>query len=110
MSKTAPEDTEFIIVLPYDMGPVQKCIIREKFPPDLNITMIQEPAFPQAFYPANGLMVICGCAFDGKAAVPLETYRLIEHYKDFVGKKAWVPYAEISVPEPCEGWVILNKK
>ena len=107
MSKKATEDTEFIIVVPFDMSSEEDKLIRERLPIDSNITIIREPSFPRAFYPGNGLMVICGYSFNGKAMVTLETYRLIEHYKMFVGKKAWVEYANDSTP--YDGWIQISE-
>ena len=56
------------------------------------------------------MMVVSGYAAGGRTMIFPDTYRLIEHYSGFWGKKAFIPYAEISTSARYDGWMELNQQ
>ena len=93
-------------------------ILREKqsnvfgvtFPAALRYTILEEPYFPQSFFPGNGLMVICGYAAGNRPMVLPDTYRMAEHYSGFLGKKVFVPYKELENAARYDGWLEMNQQ
>lgn len=102
---------EAVILLPCDMDPDVKERVKANIPKSMNVYLLEEPYFPDAFYPGNGIIVICGYLAGGKMMVLPETYRMIEHYSGFWGKKVFVPYVELPDAVRYDEWLeICNEK
>lgn len=97
-----------IIALPCDLDSDTKERINNNLPKDANVTVLEEPFFPQNFFPGNGLIVISGYSGGGRSMVMHDTYRMIEHYGGFLGKKVFVPYRELDVASRYDGWMEVN--
>ena len=39
-----------------------------------------------------------------------DTYRMVEHYSGFLGKKVFVPYVELSSALRYDGWMEVNQQ
>lgn len=97
-----------IIALPCDLDSDAKERIKNNLPKDANVSVLEEPFFPQSFFPGNGLIVFCGYSGGDRAMVMHDTYRLVEHYGGFLGKKVFVPYRELAVASRYDGWLEIN--
>ena len=42
------------------MDPDVKERVKANIPKSMNVYLLEEPYFPDAFYPGNGIIVICG--------------------------------------------------
>lgn len=98
-------DNEAIILIPCDMGQEVRNRLGGNIPKVMNVSLLEEPYFPEAFYPGNGIMVICGYLAGGRMMVLPETYRMFDHYCGFWGKKVFVPYVELSDAVRYDGWM-----
>lgn len=98
-------DSEAIILIPCNMGQEVRDRLNGNIPKAMEVSLLKEPYFPEAFYPGNGIMVICGYLAGGRMMVLPETYRMIDHYRDFWGKKVFVPYVELSDAVRYDGWM-----
>ncbi len=97
---------EAIILLPCDMEAEVRIRLGNNLPRQMKTSLLEEPFFPEAFYPGNGIIVICGYLAGGRTIVLPETYRMIDHYAGgFYGKKVFVPYTELSEGTRYGGWM-----
>lgn len=99
---------EAILALPCDMDAQSRKRLKNNLPRGIEVSLLDEPYFPDAFFPGNGAIVICGYTGGDRLMVLSGTYRMAEHYSGFLGKKVFVPYAEFDISVPCEGWMELN--
>ena len=109
MSKYSNQE-EIIIAIPCDLEEEAKERLRNNLPRDIEVTILEEPYFPQSFFPGNGLMVVCGYAADGRSMVLPDTYRMVEHYSGFLGKKVFIPYRELETAARYEGWLEVSQQ
>lgn len=79
-------DAEVIVLVPCSMDDEVKGRLAENIPANVTASLLNEPYFPDEFIPSNGVIVACGYMANGRLMVLPETYRMIEHYKDFYGK------------------------
>ena len=110
MAKAATRPLEMIITVPCDMDEDAKTRLANNLPIRVTTTILEEPYFPTGFFPGNGMMVVSGYAAGGRTMIFPDTYRLIEHYSGFWGKKAFIPYTEISTSARYDGWMALNQQ
>jgi len=110
MARQTKRTREIIITLPCDLEADAKERIRNNLPRGLDIAILEEPYFPHSFFPGNGMMVICGYSAGGRAMVFSDTYRLIEHYSGFLGKKAFIPFMETNSAVRYDGWLEMNQQ
>ncbi len=101
---------EAIIAVPCDLEEEAKQRLRSNLPRGMRTTVLEEPYFPQSFFPGNGLMVICGYAAGNRPMVLADTYRMAEHYSGFLGKKVFVPYKELENAARYDGWLEMNQQ
>ena len=99
---------EAIITIPCDMESETKVRLQGNLPPNMKVSVLEEPYFPDAFYPGNGLLVVCGYTAGERIMVLPETYRLIEHYGGFLGKKVFVPYVSYPGVYRYKGWMEVD--
>ena len=104
LAKTNPND-EAIMLIPCDMDQEVKERLRGNIPKSMKVSLLEEPYFPEAFYPGNGILVICGYLAGGRMMVLPETYRMIDHYSGFWGKKVFIPYVELADAVRYDGWM-----
>lgn len=110
MAKLADHDTEIIFMIPCDMDPEAKDRLKNNLPNQLKVSVLEEPFFPGDFFPGNGMIVVSGYMAGDRAMVLADTYRLIEHYNGFLGKRAFVPYCELASAYRYDGWLEAGKK
>jgi hypothetical protein len=109
MSKHSKQE-EIIIAIPCDLEEETKARLRNNLPRSVEITILEEPYFPQSFFPGNGLLVVCGYAADGRSMVLPDTYRMLEHYNGFLGKKVFIPYKELEIAARYDGWLEVDQR
>ena len=102
------EEMEIIITVPCDMDEDTKARLKNNCPRDIKVTILEEPYFPQGFMPYNGMIVACGYASGNRFMLMADTYRMIEHYSGFWGKKVFVSYADVKNPTHYDGWMEAN--
>lgn len=100
---------EAILLVPCDMEKEVKERLSVNLPRGMRVSLLEEPYFPEAFYPGNGLVVACGYMASGRLMVLPETYRMIDHYSGFLGKKVFVPYVELKEAVRYEGWMEVSR-
>ncbi len=98
-------NNEAIMLIPCDMEQEVKERLRGNIPKSMKVSLLEEPYFPEAFYPGNGVLVMCGYWAGGRMMVLPETYRMFDHYSGFWGKKVFVPYAELADAVRYNGWM-----
>ena len=110
MSGIADKNTEIIIAVPCDLDSDAKERLRSNLPHGIHVTILEEPYFPQSFFPGNGMMVICGYLGNDRAMVMPDTYRMVEHYGGFPGKKVFLPYREMDTAARFGGWLEVGQQ
>ncbi len=101
-------NNEAIILIPCDMEQEVKERLKGNVPKSMKVSLLEEPYFPELFYPGNGILIICGYLAGGRMMVLPETYRMIDHYGGFWGKKVFVPYVELSDAVRYDGWMEIG--
>lgn len=101
---------ESIIVVPCDMEVEAKERLGNNLPQGAIVTMLEEPYFPEAFFPRNSMLVVCGYAGGDRAMILSDTYRIMEHYRSFLGKKVFVPYVELDNAARYDGWLEVGQQ
>lgn len=101
-------DAEVIALVLCSMDDEVKGRLAENIPANVTVSLLNEPYFPDEFIPSNGVIVACGYMANGRLMVLPETYRLIEHYKDFYGKFVFLPYVKIDEFIKYEEWIEIN--
>lgn len=109
MSKYSNQD-EVIIAIPCNLEREAMDRLRNNLPRGIEVTILEEPYFPHSFFPGNGLLVVCGYAADGRAMVLPDTYRMVEHYSGFLGKKVFIPYKELETAARYDGWLEISQQ
>lgn len=110
MGKLASRKTEVIIAVPRDLEQEAKDRLNNNLPYGITVSVLEEPYFPQSFFPGNGMMVISGYLGGDRAMVLPDTYRMVEHYSGFLGKKVFVPYRELDAAMRYEGWMEISQQ
>lgn len=108
MSKCADPAEEIIIAVPYSLEPEAKERLRNNLPGGIKVTILEEPYFPQEFFPSNSLIVVCGYSAGGRTMVLSDIYRMVEHYKGFLGKKVFVPFKKLDAAIRYDGWMEVS--
>lgn len=110
MGKLADHNTEIIFMVPCDMDLEAKNRLKNNLPNQLKVSVLEEPFFPGDFFPSNGMIVVSGYMAGDRAMVLADTYRLVEHYNGFLGKRAFVPYCELTSAYRYDGWLEVGQK
>lgn len=110
MSKRTTNKIEVIIAVPCDLEQEAKERLNNNLPHGVEVTILEEPYFPQSFFPGNGMMVISGYLGCERAMVLSDTYRMVEHYSGFLGKKVFVPYQELDAAMRYKDWLEINQQ
>ena len=69
------EEAEAIIAVPCDMEAAARDRLRNNLPRGIAVTVLEEPYFPSAFFPGNGIIVVCGYSGGGRAMILPDTYK-----------------------------------
>jgi len=99
---------EAVFMIPCGISDEIKESIQGNLPKKMKVNVLEEPYFPENFYPSNGIIVVVGYSAAGHKMVLPETYRLIEKYSSFWGKKVFVPYVELEDAVRYEGWMEIS--
>lgn len=110
IEKQNDSKTEVIIAVPCDLEQEAKERLNNNLPYGVVVTVLEEPYFPQSFFPGNGIMVISGYLGGDRAMVLPDTYRMVEHYSGFLGKKVFVPYRELDAATRYGGWMEISQQ
>lgn len=110
MSRRTDRNIEAVIAVPCDLDTEAKVRLRNNLPRGITVEILEEPYFPDPFYPKDAMIVISGYSGSDRAMVLPETYRLIEHYGSFRGKKVFIPYQELnSAADRYDGWLEIRQ-
>lgn len=110
MGNQSNSKTEVIIAVPCDLEQEARERLNNNFPHGVVVTVLEEPYFPQSFFPGNGMMVISGYLGGERAMVLPDTYRMVEHYSSFLGKRVFVPYKELDAAIRYDGWMEISQQ
>lgn len=110
MGKRANQETEVIIAIPCDLEQEAQERLSHNLPHGVTVTVLEEPYFPESFFPANGMVVISGYMGGDRAMVLPDTYRMVEHYSGFLGKKVFLPYKELDAATRYAGWMEISQQ
>lgn len=110
MGKLSDKPIEVIIAIPCDMDEDAKERLKNNLPHTINVSILEEPYFPQSFYPGNGLIVVSGYLGGERAMVLPDTYRMFEHYNGFLGRKVFVPYIETNAARRYNEWMEISSQ
>ncbi len=102
-------NNEAIMLIPCDMDSEVKECLRGNIPNSMKVSLLEEPYFPENFYPGNGILIICGYLAGGRMMILPEIYRMIEHYSGFWGKKVFIPYVELADAIRYDGWMEVGR-
>lgn len=95
-----------MMLVPCDMEEEVRMRLKNNLPKQMKTSLLEEPFFPEEFYPHNGIIVVCGYLAGGRVMVLPETYRMIDHYfGGFYGQKVFIPYTELAEGVRYDGWV-----
>lgn len=110
MGKLTERNIEAIIAIPCDLEQEAKKRLTNNLPRGIKVTVLEEPYFPQSFFPGNGMLVISGYSGGDRAMVLPDTYRMVEHYSGFLGKKVFTPYKELDAAARYYGWMEISRQ
>lgn len=110
MSRQPGKAVEIIIAIPCDLDLESKERLKNNLPHDIKVAVLEEPYFPEAFFPRNSVMVISGYSGGNRAMVLHDTYRMVEHYSGFLGKKVFIPYVELTMSDRYDGWMEVGRQ
>ena len=97
--------TDAAIAIPSDMEKESVERMRNNIPRNINVSLLPEPGFPNAFLPCNGVIFVCGYMAGNHQMVLPETYRMINHYWGFTGKKIFIPYVTRTASVKYYDWL-----
>lgn len=100
---------EVTIAIPCDLDHEIKERLQNNLPHKAKVKLLEEPHFPAMFFPSNGMIVTCGYLGGDRAMVMADTYRMVEHYNSFFGKKVFIPYVEHSSAARYDGWMEVGQ-
>lgn len=110
MAELAPGRVEAIIVIPSDLEEEAKVRLKNNLPDGIAAPPLEEPYFPGGFLPKNGILVSCGYTAGERVMTLPDTYRMVEHYSSFPGRKAFIPYVELEQAAGYDGWIEISSK
>ena len=100
------QEQEAMILVPCDMEEEVQVRLKNNLPRRMRTSLLEDPFFPEEFYPHNGIIVACGYLAGGRVMVLPETYRMIDHYfGGFYGQKVFIPYTELVEGVRYDGWL-----
>ena len=105
MASGTDRNLEAIIMIPCDMDPEAEELLLNNLPRSMKVYTLKEPYFLDDFLPINGMIVACGHAAGDHLMVLPETYRMVEHYGNFMGQQVFVPYVTTAPANRYEGWI-----
>lgn len=100
---------EVTIAIPCDLDNEIKERLQNNLPHGAKVELLEEPHFPAMFFPGNGMLVTCGYLGGDRTMVMADTYRMVEHYNSFLGKKVFIPYVELSSAARYDGWMEVGQ-
>ena len=112
MGRLSNHEIEVIIAVSRDLDSEARERLNNNLPhsTSVTITILEEPYFPQSFFPRNGMIVISGYLGGDRAMVLPDTYRMVEHYSGFLGEKVFVPYKELDTAIRYDGWMEISQQ
>lgn len=108
--KRTENNAKITITVPCDLEQEIKERLRNNLPHGATVELLDEPHFPNSLYPSNGMIVICGYSGGDRPMVLSDTYRMVEHYSSFRGKKVFIPYIELSSAARYDGWMEVGQR
>ena len=98
---------EIIMAITSNMDEEARERLNNNLPRTVSVKTLDEPYFAPLI-PRNGMIVVCGYCGGDRLMVMDDTYRMVEHYSSFLGKKVFIPYVELDGATRYDGWMELN--
>lgn len=108
MAEVDSNRAEVIIAIPCDLETDAKERLKNNLPGGITVSVLEEPYFPEGFFPGNGMLIACGYTGGERVMTLPETYRMVEHYSGFLGKKVFIPYVELEQAARYDGWMEIS--
>ena len=97
-----------IVALSRNLTEEQINNIKNNIPNDNNVYFINELEYPSIVKPKDSLILVFGYINGNNCIVPINTYRMIEMYKSFLGKKVFVNCINDEVIVNQNGFISIN--
>ena len=106
--KKAQPGIQVIVAVACDMDPESRARLYNNIPAGISIQLLEEPYFPEAFTPANGMIVSFGYLAGERLMALPEGYRMTDHYGGFWGRKVFIPYVVRRDSTRFGSWMEVN--
>ena len=108
LAELGGDGLQVILTVPCDMNPEIRDRLMDNLPSGIDVQILNEPYFPEAFTPANGLIASFGYLAGNRLMVLPECCRMTDHYGSFWGKKVFIPYVTRTDSTRFPGWIEMN--
>lgn len=99
-----------IVCLSRNLSDEQVSNIKSNVPKNSNVTFIHELEYPNIIKPRDSIILVLGYLNGNSSIVTNNTYRMIELYKSFLGKKVFVSCISDNVKLKQKNFISINSK
>lgn len=99
-----------LVCLSRNLSEEQKKNIKNNVPKTNNITFINELEYPNIIKPKNSIILVVGYKNGNNCILTDNTYRMLELYKSFLGKKIFVSCISENVKVKQRNFISVNGK
>ena len=99
-----------IVCLSRNLSEEQVSNIKSNVPKNSNVTFIYELEYPNIIKPRDSVILVLGYLNGNNSIVTNNTYRMIELYKSFLGKKVFVSCVSDDVKLRQKNFISINSK
>ena len=97
-----------IVCLSRNLSDEQLSNIKSNVPKNSNVTFIHELEYPNIIKPRDSILLVLGYLNGNNSIVTNNTYRMIELYKSFLGKKVFVSCISDNVKLRQKNFISIN--
>lgn len=108
LAQKAQSGIQVIVAIPCDMDLESRVRLYNNIPAGISVQLLEEPYFPDAFTPANGMIVSFGYLAGERLMALPECYRMTDHYGGFWGRKVFIPYVVREDSARFSYWMEVN--
>lgn len=99
-----------IVCLSRNLSDEQLSNIKSNVPKNSNVTFVHELEYPNIIKPRDSILLVLGYLNGNNSIVTNNTYRMIELYKSFLGKKVFVSCISDNVKLRQKNFISINSK
>ena len=99
-----------IVCLSRNLSDEQVSNIKSNVPKNSNVTFIHELEYPNIIKPRDSILLVLGYLNGNNSIVTSNTYRMIELYKSFLGKKVFISCISDDVKLRQRNFISINSK